>query len=67
MSNPITLSPADLETLVKIIDLGSNRGIFNGPDLSPVGAVRDRLVQTITEAKKSAGAEFKAETTGNAH
>lgn len=50
MSNPITLSAADLETLVKIIDLGSNRGIFNGPDLTPVGAVRDRLVQIIAKA-----------------
>lgn len=55
MPNPITLSAADLETLVKIIDLGSNRGIFNGPDLSPVGAVRDRLVQIINAASTESG------------
>lgn len=41
----------DLAMVVKIIDLGSEKGIFKGPDLKPVGDLRERIVGFIQEVE----------------
>lgn len=41
------LSKDELSVLIKIIDLGSSRGIFSAVDLSTVGAMYDRLVALV--------------------
>ena len=43
----------DLAMVVKIIDLGSEKGIFKGPDLKPVGDLRERIVGFIQEVETS--------------
>lgn len=43
------LSVQDLAVAVQIIDLASERGLFKGGDLKPVGEVRERLVAYIKE------------------
>ena len=43
----------DLAMVVKIIDLGSEKGIFKGPDLKPVGDLRERLVGFIQEVENA--------------
>lgn len=42
----------DLAMVVKIIDLGSEKGIFKGPDLKPVGDLRERLVEFIKKVEE---------------
>jgi hypothetical protein len=42
----------DLAMVVKIIDLGSEKGIFKGPDLKPVGDLRERIVGFIQEVEQ---------------
>lgn len=37
----------DLAVMVQIIDMASEKGMFKGPDLKPVGELRDRLVTFI--------------------
>jgi hypothetical protein len=41
----------DLAMVVKIIDLGSEKGIFKGPDMKPVGDLRERIVGFIQEVE----------------
>lgn len=43
----------DLAMVVKIIDLGSEKGIFKGPDLKPVGDLRERIVGFIQEVENA--------------
>jgi hypothetical protein len=43
------LSVSDIAVAVQIIDLASERGLFKGGDLKPVGEVRERLVAFIKE------------------
>lgn len=42
----------DLAMVVKIIDLGSEKGIFKGPDLKPVGDLRERMVAFIQSVEQ---------------
>jgi hypothetical protein len=49
MTTQNTISINDLAVMVQIIDLGSEKGLFKGPDLKPVGELRDRLVTFIKE------------------
>jgi hypothetical protein len=46
-----TINVNDLAMVVKIIDLGSTSGIFKGPDLKPVGDLRERIVAFVQEVE----------------
>lgn len=55
-----SVSIQDLAMAVRIIDLASSRGAFQGPDLTPVGTCRDRLaafVEAQAKAQEAAGQE----------
>ena len=54
MSDKIEITLSDLAVAVQIIDLASEKGLFKGGDLKPVGDVRERLVEYI---KQNAPAE----------
>jgi hypothetical protein len=43
----------DLAMVVKIIDLGSEKGIFKGADLKPVGDLRERIVEFVKQVEAS--------------
>ena len=43
----------DLAMVVKIIDLGSEKGIFKGPDLKTVGDLRERVVEFIKSVEEA--------------
>jgi hypothetical protein len=45
----LDISVQDLAVAVQIIDLASEKGLFKGGDLKPVGEVRERLVAFIKE------------------
>lgn len=45
----------DLAMVVKVIDLGSEKGIFKGPDLKPVGDLRERIVEFIKQVEATQG------------
>ena len=45
----LEVSVTDLAVAVQIIDLASEKGLFKGGDLKPVGEVRERLVNYIKE------------------
>ena len=50
-----TLNVNDLAMVVKIIDLGSEKGIFKGADLKPVGDLRERIVEFVKQVEASQG------------
>lgn len=37
----------DLQVVVQIIDLATEKGVFKGADLKPVGEVRERIIEFI--------------------
>ena len=43
-----SISLADLGAVIKIIDVVTKRGAFNGDELADVGAVRNRLQTFVT-------------------
>lgn len=43
------LNVADVAIAVQIIDMASEKGLFKGGDLKPVGEARERLVAYIKE------------------
>lgn len=47
----------DLQVVVQIIDLATEKGVFKGADLKPVGEVRERIIEFIkANAKPVEGA-----------
>jgi hypothetical protein len=60
-----SLNINDLAMVVKIIDLSSEKGNFKGPDLKPVGDLRERIVEFIKEVEATKG-EADESTTTNA-
>ncbi len=58
------ISVNDLAVMIQIIDLGSEKGLFKGPDLKPVGELRERLVAFIksTQTEESANESNSTET-----
>lgn len=48
-----SLNINDLAMMVKVIDLGSEKGIFKGADLKPVGDLRERIVGFVKEVEAS--------------
>lgn len=61
-----SISLADLQTLLQIVDLGAERGAFKGSELSQVGATRDKLnaflvsVAAAQEAAKESAEETQS-------
>lgn len=51
-----SLNINDLAMVVKVIDLGSEKGIFKGADLKPVGDLRERIVEFIKQVEATQGA-----------
>lgn len=49
MSDKVEVTLSDLAVAVQIIDLASEKGLFKGGDLKPVGEVRERLVEYIKQ------------------
>jgi hypothetical protein len=49
MSDKVEITLSDLAVTVQIIDLASEKGLFKGGDLKPVGEVRERLVEYIKQ------------------
>lgn len=48
---PASISIADLQNMLAIVDLATSRGAFRGPELSQVGQVFDRVnsfLQSVT-------------------
>lgn len=45
----VEVSLTDLAVAVQIIDLASEKGLFKGGDLKPVGEVRERLIAYIKQ------------------
>lgn len=50
-----SLNINDLAMVVKVIDLGSEKGIFKGADLKPVGDLRERIVEFIKQVEATQG------------
>lgn len=46
-TNKPQISVNDLAVLIQILDLGSEKGLFKGPDLKAVGEVRERVIEYI--------------------
>ena len=42
-TQPESISLNDLQLCLQVIDLATERGAFRGPELSQIGAVRDKL------------------------
>jgi hypothetical protein len=60
-----TLNVNDLVVVVKIIDLASEKGVFKGVDLKPIGEVRERLVEFIkASAPEETSGDVADESTG---
>ncbi len=48
-----TLNINDLAMMVKVIDLSCEKGVFKGPDMKPVGDLRERLVDFIKHVEST--------------
>lgn len=58
---PVGLSLNDLAAVVRIIDICSKRGAFEGPELSSVGALREKFA-TFVESNRPKETEANTET-----
>lgn len=47
------LSLQDISAMVQVIDVVSQRGAIRGDELVPVGTLRNKLVEFLTEAQKN--------------
>lgn len=60
--NVVTLT--DLQNVLVVIDLASNRGAFRGPELQPVGALYDKINRFLQAAlPKPADGDVESSTT----
>lgn len=51
---------SDLQVMVQIIDLASEKGVFKGPDLKAVGETRERIIEFIKANAPQQPAEGEA-------
>lgn len=49
--SPITLTKADANLMMQIIDRAAERGLFNGQELFPVGVLRTRLQEAVAASE----------------
>ncbi len=62
LEQPESISLQDLQTLLQIVDLSSQRGAFRGAELTQVGAIFDKLNTFLQYvAEQQAAAEEAAE------
>jgi hypothetical protein len=64
-----TITVADLDALRIIVNLAATRGAFQGPELSQVGAIFDKLtafLNSVVEQAQSANTEPLSDTTQGA-
>ena len=62
-TQPESISLQDLQTLLQIVDLSSQRGAFRGAELTQVGVIFDKLNTFLTYvAEQQAAAEERAGT-----
>ena len=62
LQQPESISLQDLQTLLQIVDLSSQRGAFRGAELTQVGAIFDKLNTFLQYvAEQQAAAEEAAE------
>lgn len=64
---PESISLMDLQTLLQIVDLASQRGAFRGAELTQVGTIFDKLNTFLTfvaEQQAAASAEEQEEQAG---
>ena len=64
MQAPTQVTLQDLAMVVNIIDLVTKRGAFEGNELLPIGSLREKIAQFLTEQQKAAEAEAKAKANG---
>ena len=57
----VTITAGDLNTMVKIIDAGSQRGAWRGEELTTVGGLREKLVTTINSLNPATEESAEAE------
>lgn len=50
----------DLQNLLHIVDVSAERGTFKGPELSSVGAIRDKLANFLEFARQAEEAQRTA-------
>jgi hypothetical protein len=53
----------DLQNVLVVIDLASNRGAFRGPELQPVGQLYDKINRFLQSAIPPKTEEFEGSTT----
>jgi hypothetical protein len=58
-----SLNINDLAMVVKVIDLSSEKGVFKGADLKPVGDLRERIVEFIKQVESTQGAANESDST----
>lgn len=49
MSSVVELNANDLQAILAIIDAASQRGVFRAQELSPVGALYEKIVTVLNE------------------
>lgn len=58
---PESISLVDLQTLLQIVDLSSQRGAFRGAELTQVGAIFDKLNNFLSYVAEQQAAAAEAE------
>lgn len=61
---PESISLIDLQTLLQIVDLASQRGAFRGAELTQVGAIFDKLNVFLSYVAEQQEAAAEAEQAG---
>jgi hypothetical protein len=57
LQQPESISLQDLQTLLQIVDLSSQRGAFRGAELTQVGAIFDKLNTFLTYVAEQQAAQ----------
>lgn len=63
MQAPTQVTLQDLAMVVNVIDLVTKRGAFEGNELLPIGSLREKIAQFLTEQQKAQQAAKAADET----
>jgi len=61
-----SLNIQDLAMMVKVIDLSSEKGVFKGADLKPVGDLRERIVEFVKQVEATSKEQTNESTSAEA-
>lgn len=50
---PNQFTPQDIQNIIAIIQAGSTKGLFNGPELSTVGQLWDKLNAMLADTQNA--------------